>query len=463
MRQLIKFSARWEYNDKENKKVCESKGREFTDIPATVAIVGDGIYNGVYFPAEELKKSLQKWDGKPLCLDHSDSILHEIGYISNPRLVDDKKLVVDPHIADYTKYSKDALAWIRLRREAGQVPEVSISAWVDIELEEVEGYNEKLRVARNIEPVHLALVTEGACSPEAGCGIGISYSEDDNPWDVKTSQDNDSVTFSPADVPVYYAPSNFYEGDDMKEKKDFGVVPPNPKNYGKDATGSWSKPRLSDFTNKSWDELTDREKRAIASCFAWSPKMPPERFTDLKLPHHDPKTKNVVWRGVVSAMAVLFGARGGVDIPSEDRKKVYNHLAKHYRDFDKEPPEFHALEEGGVEMAEKLLKELEEEEKTTTEEEEVVEEEKVENEESSEVVELRKKIDEYEKAIEECRKAREELEKKVLNLSMELDQIKEEKKKLEEMRGKPKVAVEESESKELIDEYERLKKLMKKL
>jgi len=124
-----------------------------------------------------------------------------------------------------------------------------------------------------------------------------------------------------------------------------GVVPSHPWKYGKVAQSSWKKPTLSDFTSKSWDELSDAEKRSIAGHFAWAPKNPPDRFTDLKLPHHDPKTHNVVWNGVRAAMAALFGARGGVDIPSADRRPVYNHLAKHYKEFGKEPPEFHMLEE----------------------------------------------------------------------------------------------------------------------
>jgi glutamine synthetase type III len=41
-------------------------------------------------------------------------------------------------------------------------------------------------------------------------------------------------------------------------------------------------------------------------------------------------------------MATLLGARGGVDIPAEDRRNVYEHLARHYREFDEEPPEYHA-------------------------------------------------------------------------------------------------------------------------
>jgi len=60
-----------------------------------------------------------------------------------------------------------------------------------------------------------------------------------------------------------------------------------------------------------------------------------------KLPHHKGDgAQAVVWRGVSAGMAALFGARGGVKLPTGDRKGVYNHLAKHYKQFDKEAPEF---------------------------------------------------------------------------------------------------------------------------
>ncbi len=128
-----------------------------------------------------------------------------------------------------------------------------------------------------------------------------------------------------------------------------GVVPRHPWKYSTD-TEPWRAPALRDFTDKTWDELSDEEKRSIAAHFAWAPKMPPDKFTDLKLPHHDPKDHGVEWNGVRAAMAALFGARGGIDIPEEDRKKVYNHLAAHYREFDREPPEFRALEEFATEF-----------------------------------------------------------------------------------------------------------------
>lgn len=63
-----------------------------------------------------------------------------------------------------------------------------------------------------------------------------------------------------------------------------------------------------------------------------------------KLPHHM-ATGEAVWRGVAAAMAALMGGRGGVDIPDGDRRGVYNHLARHYAQFEKEPPEFKTAEE----------------------------------------------------------------------------------------------------------------------
>lgn len=50
-------------------------------------------------------------------------------------------------------------------------------------------------------------------------------------------------------------------------------------------------------------------------------------------------------RACVNGIAVLNGARGGADIPDGDRRGVYNHLARHLRDADMEPPELRSLED----------------------------------------------------------------------------------------------------------------------
>jgi HK97 family phage prohead protease len=116
---------------------------------------------------------------------------------------------------------------------------------------------------------------------------------------------------------------------------------------------SWSAPTLGDFTTETdFSALSDSERRRIAKHAAWSANMPPETFGDIKLFHHEASRSGmgpVVWRGVAAAMAVLMGGRGGVDIPSGDRQGVYNHLAGHYKQFDKEPPPLRSQQEGGVE------------------------------------------------------------------------------------------------------------------
>lgn len=117
-------------------------------------------------------------------------------------------------------------------------------------------------------------------------------------------------------------------------------------NAGEDA--EWKKPVLSDFTDGSWEDLSETERKRIASHFTWSVSMPPDSFGDLKLPHHQPAKSGVgpaVWNGVKAAMGALMGARGGVSGLSEsDRKSVYNHLAKHYGAWEKEPPDLKVLD-----------------------------------------------------------------------------------------------------------------------
>lgn len=112
-------------------------------------------------------------------------------------------------------------------------------------------------------------------------------------------------------------------------------------------TGSWSRPGLGSFTSESWDNLPSGEKSRIANHFTWSTASPVSTFGDLKLPHHKASSKGIgpaVDSGVIAAMGALMGARGGVAIPGNERKGVYNHLAKHYREFDKEPPDFKVVQ-----------------------------------------------------------------------------------------------------------------------
>lgn len=149
----------------------------FSDFDRATMIVGDGTYNGIYFPAEELEKAHMSWEKQPINLDHSDKIIDEIGFIKQVFYDKaNKKVTAKPFLNDTAPKVQVAAGYINGRLAAGTIPEVSVGVWLDREDEEDED-GELRATARNLEGDHLALVTRGACSPEAGCGIGLSKND----------------------------------------------------------------------------------------------------------------------------------------------------------------------------------------------------------------------------------------------------------------------------------------------
>jgi len=96
----------------------------------------------------------------------------------------------------------------------------------------------------------------------------------------------------------------------------------------------------------------------------------------------------VVLRGVQAAMAALNGARGGVDVPESDKKRIYSVISKYYKLFDKDVPPLRSgdrsmeteenLERISMEEKERMLEEkermLEEKERMLEEKERMLEE-----------------------------------------------------------------------------------------
>lgn len=98
----------------------------------------------------------------------------------------------------------------------------------------------------------------------------------------------------------------------------------------------------------SWDGPAQKKQADPATLkiiCTWYDSENSDVKSSYKLPHHLASNKHTVWRGVTAAMGALLGARGGTAIPSSDRKGVYNHLARHYREFDETPPEFREYDE----------------------------------------------------------------------------------------------------------------------
>lgn len=65
-----------------------------------------------------------------------------------------------------------------------------------------------------------------------------------------------------------------------------------------------------------------------------------DECADYRLPHHRVSDYYVVWDGVRAAMGALLGARGGARLPREVREDCFEHISKHYVQFEKDVPEF---------------------------------------------------------------------------------------------------------------------------
>lgn len=126
---------------------------------------------------------------------------------------------------------------------------------------------------------------------------------------------------------------------DLADDKAKGSTPSNPSGFTRADEGTaWSAPTLSAFgVTGSFEDLSASERRRISRHFAWAEQMPPTAFGQLKLPHHRASDAAVVLRGVNAALAALNGARGGVDIPSDDRQPANTHLNSHRKAFGQEP------------------------------------------------------------------------------------------------------------------------------
>lgn len=85
--------------------------------------------------------------------------------------------------------------------------------------------------------------------------------------------------------------------------------------------------------------------------FAWFDPRKPRNVDSYKLLHHDVIDSELksVWRGAADSMIRLLGAKGSVDIPDNDKMAVYNHLCRHYNEFEKNIPDFKIYQDQEIE------------------------------------------------------------------------------------------------------------------
>ena len=50
-------------------------------VDRSTILVGDGTYNGIFFPTDEVKRATLGFDKQPINLDHSDLVENIVGYV----------------------------------------------------------------------------------------------------------------------------------------------------------------------------------------------------------------------------------------------------------------------------------------------------------------------------------------------------------------------------------------------
>lgn len=92
-----------------------------------------------------------------------------------------------------------------------------------------------------------------------------------------------------------------------------------------------------------WDgpqQKTDADVDQLKDMSLFEDKEHPDIKAGFKGHHHAADGNKVNWGGVRSAMGVLRGARGGfAGISDDEQSDGYDHLVKHYDEFEKDPPD----------------------------------------------------------------------------------------------------------------------------
>lgn len=167
-------------------------GREY--IIAPLSMIVSGVLNGsngpLYYPADELARNVDAWNGMPLVVNHptrngkpvsarTPEIMQasRIGWVFNAKFADGRLSGEGWFDAEKTK-QVDSRIWNALN--VGQQIELSTGLFTDNEPVEGESATHNGTVyqfiARNYRPDHLAILPDlvGACSVKAGCGVNVN-------------------------------------------------------------------------------------------------------------------------------------------------------------------------------------------------------------------------------------------------------------------------------------------------
>jgi hypothetical protein len=183
-------------------KTTMSETDKWIKVGAT-AIVGDRMMNGYFIPYNELKKSLNAWNGTLHDVSHlgtaypdsqfpykRENIEYVVGYQKNAQANDEtKEITMDVYINKKSPKYDIWKSFIDISKESGRTPNVSVSISAkpkEIKATELNYYdkleygakeNEMILCLTEIIPKALTTCIKGACDDKRGCGLSTNHTE----------------------------------------------------------------------------------------------------------------------------------------------------------------------------------------------------------------------------------------------------------------------------------------------
>lgn len=120
---------------------------------------------------------------------------------------------------------------------------------------------------------------------------------------------------------------------DIKSVIPFQDLPLAPKDRAWDSA-------IADSRVRSWAGATDAPNEKYRKAFLWCDSAAPELFGSYKLQIGDVINGELqaIPRAIFAVAGVLRGARGGVNIPGEDKERIKGHINRYYKSLDMESP-----------------------------------------------------------------------------------------------------------------------------
>jgi len=163
-------------------------------MTAPVSFCSATVCNGALKTWDEIKKTWQMWEGRPITFEHPDQMVVKnptdiIGFLGNVEKDEENKrlkgeLYVMQEPAEFNQ--QDENYWKVMLQALKDRDEISIGYWAVPENEEgthtdeFENELEYDEAVTQILPDHIASVDKGACSPEQGCGVGVERKIEEN-------------------------------------------------------------------------------------------------------------------------------------------------------------------------------------------------------------------------------------------------------------------------------------------